>query len=120
MSVEDLRKSSVLFNWQHCLFFLVLVVHVKMCMIDSGKTVHVRKTAKKSCADPVFNESFHFDIVDGALHHTCFEFIVANNKASLGKAFVGPEMYVTGTGLDHWKSMLQSPRNAVTMWHSLK
>ena len=95
-------------------------VHVKISMIVSGKTVHVRKTTKKSIIEPVFNESFHFDLHDDdSLEHTTLDVTVVINKDVIGQIFVGPSMYVTGTGLEHWQSMINSPRNAVAMWHTL-
>jgi hypothetical protein len=88
-------------------------------MIVSGKTVHVRKTTKKDTSEPVFNESFHFDLHDDSLEHTTLGLVVVNNKEVIGRIFVGPSMYVTGSGLEHWNSMIHSPRNAAAMWHTL-
>ena len=97
-----------------------IAVHVKIGMIVSGKTVRERKTTKKDIIEPVFNESFHFDLHDdGSLEHTTLDVTVIINKGIIGQTFVGPSMYVTGTGLEHWKSMINSPRNAVAMWHTL-
>lgn len=88
-------------------------------MVFGGKTVHIRKTAKKASNEPVFNESFHFDLPLDSLERTSFVLTITNNKFIIGRCFVGPPMYVTGTGLNHWNSMLNSPRNAVAMWHAL-
>ena len=95
-------------------------VHVKISMIVSGKKVHERKTTKKNITEPVFNESFHFDLHDDdSLEHTTLDVTVIINKDIIGQIFVGPSMYVTGSGLEHWQSMINSPRNAVAMWHTL-
>jgi hypothetical protein len=102
----------------HSVLFYI-AVHVRIAMVLSGKTVHVRKTTKKSSIEPVFNESFHFDLPDDSLERTSFVLTVTNNKVIIGRIFVGPPMYVTGTGLSHWNSMCNSPRNAVAMWHTL-
>ena len=97
-----------------------IAVHVKIGMVLGGKSVHVRKTTKKVSNEPVFNESFHFDLPDDSLEHTSFVLTVINNKDLIGRVFVGPIMYVTGTGHQHWNSMINSPRNTVAMWHVLE
>ena len=88
-------------------------------MIVGGKSAHVRKTTKKYTFDPAFNESFNFEFSKDALENSSFVLTVINHKDVIGKCFVGPPMYVTGTGLTHWNSMIQSPRNSVAMWHNL-
>lgn len=90
-----------------------------MITMIGAKTVHVRKTSKKHSVEPVFNESFHFDLPDDLLDNSSLVLTVKNYKETLGKIVVGPVMFATGTGLYHWNSMLNSPRNAVAMWHSL-
>ena len=90
-------------------------------MLVGGKTVRHRRTKKKTEPDTefIFNESFHFDIPDDTMEATCFMLSVINHKNLVGRVVVGPFLYATGTGLDHWNDMIKSPRSAVSVWHTL-
>ena len=90
-------------------------------MTFGGKMTRSKKTSKTLSldSDPVFNESFHFDIPENLLDRTSFTVAVINNKSLLGRVVVGPYLYATGSGLAHWNDMVNSPRNAVAQWHTL-
>ena len=88
-------------------------------MVTGGKAARARKTTRKDTMDPVFNESFHFDIPGNMIERTSLMFSVLNHKILIGRVVVGPFLYATGSGLVHWEDLMKAPHNAVAMWHTL-
>ena len=101
---------------------------MKVSMISGGKSVKTKKTSafrKRDIANPVFNESFLFDIPNEYMDKISFIMAVCANPRSgsskriVGRIMVGPYMYSSGDGLAHWNDMLLSPRHSVAHWHEL-
>ena len=97
-------------------------------MVSGGKTIKTKKTSsfrKRDISNPVFNESFVFDIPNEYLEKISFVMAVCANPRSgsskriVGRIVVGPYMYSSGDGLAHWNDMLLSPRHSVAHWHDL-
>jgi len=103
-------------------------VYVKVSMVSGGKTIKTKKTStfrKRDISNPVFNESFVFDIPNEYLEKISFIMAVCasprsgSSKRIVGRIVVGPYMYSSGDGLAHWNDMLLSPRHSVAHWHDL-
>ena len=97
-------------------------------MVSGGKTIKTKKTSafrKRDIPNPVFNESFVFDIPNEYLDKISFVMAVCatprsgSSKRIVGRIVVGPYMYSSGDGLAHWNDMLLSPRQSVAHWHEL-
>uniref|UniRef100_A0A8C4KN57 Synaptotagmin 7 n=1 Tax=Dromaius novaehollandiae TaxID=8790 RepID=A0A8C4KN57_DRONO len=96
-------------------------------LMYKDKRVEKKKTVvMKRCLNPVFNESFVFDIPTERLRETTIVITVMDKDRLsrndvIGK--VGP-IYLSwksGPGeVKHWKDMIARPRQAVAQWHQLK
>uniref|UniRef100_A0A8C4RUQ4 Synaptotagmin VIIb n=1 Tax=Erpetoichthys calabaricus TaxID=27687 RepID=A0A8C4RUQ4_ERPCA len=77
----------------------------------------------KRCLNPVFNESFPFDIPTERLRETTI-IITVMDKDRLSRNDVIGKIYLSwksGPGeVKHWKDMIARPRQAVAQWHQLK
>uniref|UniRef100_A0A8C4KIZ5 Synaptotagmin-7 n=1 Tax=Dromaius novaehollandiae TaxID=8790 RepID=A0A8C4KIZ5_DRONO len=101
--------------------------YVKVWLMYKDKRVEKKKTVvMKRCLNPVFNESFVFDIPTERLRETTIVITVMDKDRLsrndvIGK--VGP-IYLSwksGPGeVKHWKDMIARPRQAVAQWHQLK
>jgi hypothetical protein len=95
-------------------------------MVMAGKTCKKKKTGicKRTC-DPVYNEAFVFTIPPACMERVSFVISVINapglrgTKKLIGRSVVGPYMYSTGEGLEHWTDMLSSARSKLARWHTL-
>ncbi|XP_031568146.1 synaptotagmin-C-like [Actinia tenebrosa] len=103
-----------------------LYPYVKVSMVMGGKTCRKKKTAicKRTC-NPVYNEAFVFTIPPACLERVSLVVSVINGprlkgaKKLIGRSIVGPYMYSTGEGLEHWKEMLDFARSNIAKWHTL-
>lgn len=83
---------------------------------------------KKRTLSPVFNESFAFDIPSAegtgqTLEGVSLELMlldwdrVTKNEV-IGRLELGPNS--SGTALNHWKEVCNSPRRQIADWHKLR
>ena len=109
-------------------FDLLSGVYIKISMISGGKQIKSKKTAhhkKRDLLNPVFNESFVFEIPSEYMERISFVLTVCatsrsgSGKRVVGRVVIGPYMYSSGDGLAHWNEMLLSPRQAIAQWHKL-
>lgn len=100
--------------------------YVKMYLMCNGQRVSKKKThVKKRTLNPVFNESFVFDIPQGAesLDHVSLEFLlldwdrVTKNEV-IGRLELGGTS--VGSALHHWNEVRSSPRRQIAEWHKLR
>ncbi|XP_059578475.1 synaptotagmin-7 isoform X1 [Alligator mississippiensis] len=98
--------------------------YVKVWLMHKDKRVEKKKTVvMKRCLNPVFNESFIFDIPTERLRETTIV-ITVMDKDKLSRNDVIGKIYLSwksGPGeVKHWKDMIAHPRQAVAQWHQLK
>ncbi|XP_047451422.1 synaptotagmin-7 isoform X3 [Mugil cephalus] len=98
--------------------------YVKVWLMHKDKRVEKKKTVTmKRCLNPVFNESFPFDVPAHVLRETTI-IITVMDKDRLSRNDVIGKIYLSwksGPGeVKHWKDMLARPRTNVAQWHALK
>ncbi|XP_038624524.1 synaptotagmin-11 [Tachyglossus aculeatus] len=98
--------------------------YVKVNVYYDRKRVAKKKTHVKKCTlNPVFNESFVYDVPAELLADVSIEFLVldfdrATKNQAVGRAILGAHSG-TAAGADHWRRVCSCPREPVAMWHSL-
>ncbi|XP_051002076.1 synaptotagmin-7 isoform X1 [Acomys russatus] len=98
--------------------------YVKVWLMHKDKRVEKKKTVtKKRNLNPIFNESFAFDIPTEKLRETTI-IITVMDKDKLSRNDVIGKIYLSwksGPGeVKHWKDMIARPRQPVAQWHQLK
>ncbi|XP_029701790.1 synaptotagmin-7b isoform X3 [Takifugu rubripes] len=98
--------------------------YVKVWLMHKDKRVEKKKTVvMKRCLNPVFNESFPFDVPAHVLRETTI-IITVMDKDKLSRNDVIGKIYLSWKSgpaeVKHWKDMMGHPRTAVSQWHSLK
>ncbi|XP_076879194.1 synaptotagmin-7b isoform X2 [Brachyhypopomus gauderio] len=98
--------------------------YVKVWLMHKDKRVEKKKTVvMKRCLNPVFNESFPFDVPAHVLRETTIV-ITVMDKDRLSRNDVIGKIYLSWKSgpaeVKHWKDMMGHPRTAVAQWHSLK
>ncbi|XP_058162170.1 synaptotagmin-7 [Dasypus novemcinctus] len=98
--------------------------YVKVWLMYKDKRVEKKKTVTmKRNLNPVFNESFAFDIPTEKLRETTI-IITVMDKDKLSRNDVIGKIYLSwksGPGeVKHWKDMIARPRQPVAQWHQLK
>jgi len=101
--------------------------YVKIYLVHNGQRIAKKKThVKKRTLNPVFNESFVFDLPPNAeaLDNISLEFLVLDwdrvtKNEVIGRLVLGGTKSL-GTALHHWNEVLSSPRRQIAEWHKLK
>ncbi|KAM9409047.1 synaptotagmin-7b [Pholidichthys leucotaenia] len=98
--------------------------YVKVWLMHKDKRVEKKKTVvMKRCLNPVFNESFPFDVPAHVLRETTI-IITVMDKDRLSRNDVIGKIYLSWKSgpaeVKHWKDMMSHPRTAVAQWHALK
>uniref|UniRef100_A0A671KNG2 Synaptotagmin-7 n=1 Tax=Sinocyclocheilus anshuiensis TaxID=1608454 RepID=A0A671KNG2_9TELE len=98
--------------------------YVKVWLMNKDKRVEKKKTVvMKRCLNPVFNESFPFDVPTHVLRETTI-IITVMDKDRLSRNDVIGKIYLSWKSgpaeVKHWKDMMSHPRTAVAQWHALK
>ncbi|CAL8352057.1 unnamed protein product [Merluccius merluccius] len=98
--------------------------YVKVWLMHKDKRVEKKKTVvMKRCLNPVFNESFPFDVPAHVLRETTI-IITVMDKDKLSRNDVIGKIYLSWKSgpaeVKHWKDMMGRPRSAVAQWHALK
>ncbi|CAB3359582.1 Hypothetical predicted protein [Cloeon dipterum] len=101
--------------------------YVKIYLLFNNQRIAKKKThVKKRTLNPVFNESFVFDIPQGAegLDSVSLDFMlldwdrVTKNEV-IGRLELGSTKS-TGTALHHWNEVCNAPRRQIAEWHKLR
>uniref|UniRef100_A0A667ZUE4 Synaptotagmin-7 n=1 Tax=Myripristis murdjan TaxID=586833 RepID=A0A667ZUE4_9TELE len=98
--------------------------YVKVWLMHKDKRVEKKKTVvMKRCLNPVFNESFPFDVPAHVLRETTI-IITVMDKDRLSRNDVIGKIYLSWKSgpaeVKHWKDMMGRPRTNVAQWHALK
>ncbi|KAB5586912.1 hypothetical protein PHYPO_G00006980 [Pangasianodon hypophthalmus] len=98
--------------------------YVKVNVFYNRKRIAKKKTHVKKCTlNPVFNESFIYDVPADLLPDISIEFLVMDFDRTTKNQAVG--RLVLGThspcpsGATHWQEVCQNPRRQISKWHSL-
>ncbi|NWW17627.1 SYT11 protein, partial [Falcunculus frontatus] len=98
--------------------------YVKVNVYYGRKRIAKKKTHVKKCTlNPVFNESFIYDIPVDLLPDISIEFLVIDfdrttKNEVVGRLILGAHSG-SAAGAEHWREVCDSPRKAVAKWHSL-
>ncbi|XP_014791402.1 synaptotagmin-11 [Octopus bimaculoides] len=99
--------------------------YVKIYLLYNGQRIAKKKThVKKRTLNPVFNESFLFDVpYNEGLHSISLEFLLLDfdrmtKNEVIGRLEIGSR--TTGQELHHWNEVLNCPRKQTAEWHKLK
>ncbi|CAI6345936.1 unnamed protein product [Macrosiphum euphorbiae] len=100
---------------------------VKINFLVDGTRISKKRThMKKRTLNPVYNESFVFDlpstVVD--LHNVCIEFCVFDHdrvtkNEIIGRVLMGHPDNPSVTAERHWKEVMNAPRRQIADWHKL-
>ncbi|KAM6937404.1 synaptotagmin-7 isoform 2-T2 [Xenentodon cancila] len=98
--------------------------YVKVWLMHKDKRIEKKKTVvMKRCLNPIFNESFPFDVPAHVLRETTIV-ITVMDKDRLSRNDVIGKIYLSWKSgpaeVKHWKDMLARPRTNVAQWHALK
>ncbi|XP_058863306.1 synaptotagmin-11 isoform X2 [Acipenser ruthenus] len=98
--------------------------YVKVNVFYGRKRIAKKKThVKKSTLNPVFNESFIYDVPAELLPDITVEFLVIDfdrttKNEVVGRLVLGAHS-PTAAGATHWKEVCDSPRRQFAKWHCL-
>ncbi|XP_042296906.1 synaptotagmin-11 [Sceloporus undulatus] len=98
--------------------------YVKVNVYYGRKRIAKKKTHVKKCTlNPIFNESFIYDIPAELLPDISIEFLVIDfdrttKNEVVGRLILGSHS-VTAGGMEHWREVCESPRKQIAKWHSL-
>ncbi|XP_043936092.1 synaptotagmin-11 isoform X2 [Protopterus annectens] len=98
--------------------------YVKVNVYYGRKRIAKKKTHVKKCTlNPVFNESFIYDIPAELLPDISIEFQVIDfdrttKNEVVGRLIIGAHS-ITASGVEHWREVCEHPRRQIAKWHSL-
>ncbi|XP_064104665.1 synaptotagmin-4-like [Macrobrachium nipponense] len=103
--------------------------YVKIYLLSNGQRIAKKKThVKKRTLNPVFNESFVFDLPAGieGLESISLEFHlldwdrVTKNEVIGRLELGGARAAACGSANHHWSEVVTSPRRQIAEWHKLR
>ncbi|KAI8434069.1 hypothetical protein MSG28_012218 [Choristoneura fumiferana] len=102
--------------------------YVKMYLLYNGQRIAKKKThVKKRTLNPVFNESFVFELpaaaAQAALDHVALELLVLDwDRVTKNEVIGRLELGANGAGSarHHWREVQAAPRRQIADWHKLK
>uniref|UniRef100_A0A1A8EL61 Synaptotagmin XI n=1 Tax=Nothobranchius korthausae TaxID=1143690 RepID=A0A1A8EL61_9TELE len=98
--------------------------YVKVNVFYGRKRIAKKKTHVKKCTlNPVFNESFIYDIPPELLPEISVEFLVVDfdrttKNEVLGRLLLGLHS-PSSSGTSHWREVCENPRRQISKWHNL-
>ncbi|XP_029437224.1 synaptotagmin-11 isoform X2 [Rhinatrema bivittatum] len=98
--------------------------YVKVNVYYGRKRIAKKKTHVKKCTlNPLFNESFIYDIPVDLLADISIEFLVIDfdrttKNQVVGRLVLGAHS-ITTSGAEHWREVCNNPRKLIAKWHSL-
>ncbi|EDO43704.1 predicted protein, partial [Nematostella vectensis] len=98
--------------------------YVKMYIMHKDRRLDKKKTTiKRRTRDPVWNESFIFDVPLDKIRDLTFVFNVMDYDRITQNELIGQVILgyrTTGSSLRHWTEMMNNPRKPVAQWHRLQ
>lgn len=98
--------------------------YVKIYLLYNGQRIAKKKThVKKRTLNPVFNESFLFDVpYNEGLQNISLEFLVLDwdrmtKNEVVGRLEIG--LKAQGAEFHHWNEVMNCPRKQIAEWHKL-
>ena len=109
-------------------FYPILISdpYVKVYLLYGGQRIAKKKThIKKRTLNPVFNESFLFDVpCNEGLHNISLEFLILDWDRVTKNDVIGRlDIGLKGSGSveqRHWQEVMNCPRRQLAEWHKLK
>ncbi|CAG5134889.1 unnamed protein product [Candidula unifasciata] len=99
--------------------------YVKIYLLYNGQRIAKKKThVKKRTLNPVFNESFLFDVpYNEGLQNISLELLVLDwdrmtKNEVVGRLEIG--LKCDGQGASHWNEVINCPRKQIAEWHKLQ
>ncbi|XP_050442519.1 synaptotagmin-4 [Adelges cooleyi] len=100
---------------------------VKINFLVDGTRISKKRThMKKRTLNPVYNESFVFDLPTSVvdLQNVCIEFCVFDHdrvtkNEIIGRVLMGHPDNPCATAERHWKEVMNAPRRQIADWHKL-
>ncbi|KAK6178976.1 hypothetical protein SNE40_011442 [Patella caerulea] len=99
--------------------------YIKIYLLYNGQRIAKKKThVKKRTLNPVFNESFLFDVpYNEGLQNISLEFLVLDWDRMTKNEVVGRLEIGSKTGpteVSHWNEVINCPRKQIAEWHKLR
>lgn len=98
--------------------------YVKIWLLHEGKKLEKQKTqTKQRTTEPVFNESFVFNVSCEQIRRTALSISVMDHDHIGSNELIGRVVIGSRSGpneMKHWNEMLARPRIPVERWHILK
>lgn len=97
--------------------------YVKIYLLCNGQRVAKKKThVKKRTLNPVYNESFVFEVPGGSLENVSLEFLLLDwdrvtKNEIIGRLEIGAKKSENVEA--HWKQVVENPRKQIAEWHKL-
>ncbi|XP_030645291.1 synaptotagmin-11a [Chanos chanos] len=98
--------------------------YVKVNVFYGRKRIAKKKTHVKKCTlNPVFNESFIYDVPAELMPDISVEFLVIDfdrttKNEVVGRLVLGGQSPVP-SGVTHWREVCDNPRRQIAKWHNL-
>ncbi|XP_065149567.1 synaptotagmin-11a [Paramisgurnus dabryanus] len=98
--------------------------YVKVNVFYGQKRIAKKKTHVKKCTlNPVFNESFIYDVPAELMPDISVEFLVIDfdrttKNEVVGRLVLGGQSPVP-SGVTHWREVCDNPRRQIAKWHNL-
>ncbi|XP_061112101.1 synaptotagmin-11a [Conger conger] len=98
--------------------------YVKVNVFYGRKRIAKKKTHVKKCTlNPVFNESFIYDVPAELMPDIAVEFLVIDFDRTTKNEVVGRVVLAahspSSSGATHWREVLDNPRRQIAKWHNL-
>lgn len=98
--------------------------YVKVNVFYGRKRIAKKKTHVKKCTlNPVFNESFIYDVPTELMPDISVEFLVIDfdrttKNEVVGRLVLGGQSPIP-SGVTHWREVCDNPRRQIAKWHNL-
>jgi len=97
---------------------------LRTTVILGTRTAKIKETDPSDSMYGVFQCAYSFQVPPRHIDTCCLQFhLIARSESEperiVGSLMIGPCMYAHGSGVEHWKQMLQGCRKTSEMWHRL-
>ena len=97
---------------------------MKIWLITEGKKLEKKKTAiKMKTLNPIYNESFIFNVANDIVKHTSLRISVIDHDKMSRNDLIGEILLGVKSGqneVKHWNEMLAKKYQPVAQWHELR